>query len=322
MNATLPLPGSAQLPELRYYAEPGELPGNVLGAIVYGRDALRACGADPRLVPVPLAHRAGSARVEAWLAPGPCEPGGAEGIRTRRGMGLQFASLGLEEAAHGGLRGAAREAYQRFMRLHARLPGLHVWRVWNFIDAINEGEGDAERYRLFCQGRAEGLGEGLASLPAASALGRRDGERVLQVIWLAGPVPGTAVENPRQVPAWRYPRQYGPASPSFSRAMRVGSQVAIAGTASIVGHESLHRDDLRAQVSESLNNLAAVTEAAGLAQAALGAIKAYVREPGDMDEVAAQIGARYPGAPACVLQADICRADLLLELEAIAGARA
>jgi chorismate lyase/3-hydroxybenzoate synthase len=321
MSATLELPRTAQLPQLHYCAEPGALPANVLGAIVYGHDARAACGADPRLVPVPLAHQPGSARVEAWLGRGPIACGEAEGIRLRSGDGLLFASLELEEAAHGGPRGAAREAYQRLMRLHARPCALHVWRVWNFLDAINDGEGDAERYRLFCQGRAEGLGAGLGNFPAASALGCRDGERRLQLVWIAGPAPGVAVENPRQVPAWRYPRRYGPASPSFSRAMRVGSQVAIAGTASIVGHESLHRDDLRAQVHESLDNLAAVTEASGLLQATLGPIKAYVREADDMDEVAAQIAARHPGGPACVLQADICRADLLVELEALGSAR-
>jgi chorismate lyase/3-hydroxybenzoate synthase len=322
MNATQALPGCAQLPPLRYYAEIAELPPDVLGAIVYGLDARRACGADPRLVPVPLAHRPGSARVEAWLAAGPCHSGEFEGIRLRSSDGLLFASLELDEAAHGGPRGAGREAYQRLMRLHAQHRELHVWRIWNFIAAINEGAGDAERYRLFCVGRAEGLGAGLPDLPAASALGRCDGERMLQLVWIAGPAPGVAVENPRQVPAWRYPRQYGPAAPSFSRAMRIGAQVTIAGTASIVGHESLHRDNLRAQVNESLDNLAAVTAAAGLGLAQLGAIKAYVREAGDMDEVAAQVAARHPGGPACVVQADICRADLLVELEAIGSAAA
>jgi chorismate lyase / 3-hydroxybenzoate synthase len=314
------LPGSiigAHLPRLAYFAEPRELPAGTLGAIVYGRDARAACGADPRLVPVPLAHRAGSARVEAWLGDGPFESTVDEGIRLRRGEGWLFASLELDERAWGGLRAATREAYGRLMHLQAREPALHVWRVWNFIEAINEGAGDDERYRQFCQGRADGLGAGLPSLPAASALGRRDGERVLQLIWIAGPAPGTAIENPRQVPAWRYPRRYGPVSPSFSRAMRVGSEVTIAGTASIVGHESLHRDDLRAQVGESLANLAAVTAAAGLHDAGLRAIKAYVRELEDMDAVAAQIGASHPQGAACVVQADICRSDLLVELEAL-----
>jgi chorismate lyase/3-hydroxybenzoate synthase len=30
--------------------------------------------------------------------------------------------------------------------------------MWNYLDAINENDGDEERYRQFCLGRARGLG--------------------------------------------------------------------------------------------------------------------------------------------------------------------
>src|SRR3546814_12468443 len=56
-------------------------------------------------------------------------------------------------------------------------------------------------------------------LPAATAIGRCDDARVVQVYWLAARTPGMPVENPRQVSAYRYPRQYGPQQPSFARAM-------------------------------------------------------------------------------------------------------
>ena len=78
----------------------------------------------------------------------------------------------------------------------------HFLRLWNYLVAINAGDGDAERYRLFCQGRARGMAEGgLSQYPAASAIGRQDGVRVLQVYGLAARHHGTAVENPRQVSA-------------------------------------------------------------------------------------------------------------------------
>ena len=46
--------------------------------------------------------------------------------------------------------------------------------------------------------------------PAATAIGRRDGVRVLQIYALTARCAGVQVENPRQVNAWLYPRQYGP----------------------------------------------------------------------------------------------------------------
>ena len=59
--------------------------------------------------------------------------------------------------------------------------------------------------------------------------------------------PAARVENPRQVSAWRYPRQYGRTPPSFARAMMLPAQdaLAISGTAAVVGHASAHHDDLR-----------------------------------------------------------------------------
>jgi len=321
MTGALPAT-AAQEPRLRYLAAGEPLPADLLGAIVYGSDARRHAAADPRLVPVPLPLLPGSAAIEAWCVPGDHREGVAEGLRWRSAGGFLVASLELEEAAHGGLRGAARVAYQRLLRVLVRLPCPNVLRIWNFLDAINEGEGDEERYRLFCQGRAEGIGQGWPALPAASALGRNDGERVLQLVFLAGVAGGVTVENPRQVPAFRYPRRYGPRPPSFARAIRLPGQVLISGTASIVGHESLHAGDLRAQVHESLNNMVAVSEAAGLRPARLRGLKAYVRHAEDAAGVAAAARERpEAGAVECMVQADICRSELLVELESV-GQRA
>ena len=132
----------------------------------------------------------------------------------------------------------------------------------------SKGEGDDERYRHFCAGRGAGLAAFTApQLPAATGIGRCDGERTLQVYWLACERPGVAVENPRQLSAWRYPRQYGPVAPKFSRAMRADGRVFVSGTASVVGHETRHADCFDSQVRETIENLAAVLDAAGVRDA-------------------------------------------------------
>jgi hypothetical protein len=59
------------------------------------------------------------------------------------------------------------------------------------------------------------------------------------------------------VSAYDYPRQYGPAAPSFSRAaLTPDPLLLISGTASIVGHASVHLGDVTAQLEETLANLA------------------------------------------------------------------
>jgi chorismate lyase / 3-hydroxybenzoate synthase len=137
------------------------------------------------------------------------------------------------------------------------------------------------------------------------------------------------VENPRQVSAYDYPREYGTHSPAFSRAtlLRQSGSVTlfISGTASIVGHRSLHVDDTAAQTRETLANIQALlAEANGVAPGARFtlealACKVYVRRPGDLPVIQTELAAALgPEARILYLQADICRQDLLVEIEATA----
>jgi chorismate lyase/3-hydroxybenzoate synthase len=159
--------------------------------------------------------------------------------------------------------------------------------------------------------------------PAATAIGVRNGRRVLQVYWLAARARGAALENPRQTSAWRYPRQYGPSAPTFARAMRAPTrspQLYISGTAAIVGHASHHRDDLPAQLDETLANFASLLEAAGIPPAARfgthSVIKGYVRS--DAAAAAARLRERLPATtPVLLLHGDICRRELLIEIDGI-----
>jgi chorismate lyase/3-hydroxybenzoate synthase len=321
VNAGVTMALPAAPPRLVYRHDPASLPGDTLGAVVFGRHARAECAAlrDPRLVAVPLEAVEGTARVESWMTEGPVVAGEREGVRFVASPDHLFGVLELDEATYGGPRATGREAYQRLVHFHEHGEHRHVWRVWNFLDAVNEGEGDDERYRQFCLGRAEGIGTGLQGYPAASALGRRDGSRILQVLWIAGRTPPERVENPRQVSAFRYPRQYGPASPSFSRAARLGDRLLISGTASIVGHETRHDGDVRAQTRESVVNLGAVAAAAGFPADSLAGLKAYVRHGGDVAEVVAELRSRgYGPEDCCLLLADVCRSDLLVEFEAVA----
>ena len=163
----------------------------------------------------------------------------------------------------------------------------HFLRIWNYFDAINEGEGDQERYRQFCSGRAAGLGPSFAdNYPAASAIGSRNADKRVQVYAIAARVAGTAVENPRQWSAWRYPRQYGPTAPGFARGMRAPThspQLYISGTAAVVGHASHHADDIDAQLDETMKNLESLLQSAQsktpLGHGVGDILKVYVRNP-------------------------------------------
>ena len=151
---------------------------------------------------------------------------------------------------------------------------------------------------------------------------------MLRVNWIAARQRGATLENPRQISAWRYPRQYGPSAPTFARAMRAPStpaQLFVSGTAAIVGHASHHRDDFAAQLDETLTNFRCLLEAAGFAPARCfgpdSVLRVYVRRDADAARAAELLRARLPeNTPLLVLRGDICRRELLVEIDGVQAA--
>jgi chorismate lyase / 3-hydroxybenzoate synthase len=301
------------------------LPQAMLGAVIFG--ASPRPQNDPRCVRVGLTPLRGSGIMELWHADGSVQAGFDGLIRYCADRHHLAGAIELDERRFGGLQGASEAAYAALRGFLAASAYRHPLRIWNYFDGINRGEGDAERYKRFCLGRTAGFGsQGNGDFPAATAIGRRDGNYMLQVYWLAGRRPGLPLENPRQVSAYCYPRQYGPAAPSFSRAMLVSERlVMISGTASIVGHASHHPGDVRAQLNEVLINLTSVLRlACALAPrlpSQLGAsslLKFYLRDAASLDLVETLLRERLPRqTPYMILEADICRSELLIEADCL-----
>ncbi|MEX2575754.1 MAG: class I SAM-dependent methyltransferase, partial [Halofilum sp. (in: g-proteobacteria)] len=272
----------------------------------------------------------GDLQHECWQAPEPIERGESEGLLWATADGLLMLSLTQPVPREADLAEPTRLAYRRLVQFAWEQGYPALLRLWNYVPHINAGSGDAERYRRFCVGRNIALEEESIAereLCAATAVGTH-GERLL-VHALAGRIPGIPVENPRQVSAYRYPRIYGPRSPSFARATALerpgGNQaLLISGTASIVGHRSLHVGDAGAQLNETVCNLDTLLgEAAqqldnpGLARfGERSLLRAYLRDRQWGPAVAQRLGEQWPAAHVAILEADICRSDLLVEIEA------
>ena len=108
-----------------------------------------------------------------------------------------------------------------------------------------------------------------------------------------------------------------------------GGHFYISGTASIVGHQTVHSENAAEQLEETLNNLDALAAQAGEQQGLpihsahdLSLLKVYVRHAEDLPAIRQGLARRLgTAAPTVFLKGDICRADLLLEIEGLMSSK-
>lgn len=261
-------------------------------------------------------------------------------VETREGRSITLVSVRARDAAGYDARGfewVTREVYRAVTNMIG--PRTPV-RFWNFIPRIHAPLGAGlDRYMVFNSGRHASYadrygGEGPAGfgpqIATATGVGHRG--RDLVVHCLASAQPGRAVENPRQIPAYLYSRRYGPCPPCFARATVVdlangaGPTMLVGGTASVRGEGSMHLGDLDAQVKETLTNLCSVVVAEAREESdPLGrftAVRVYYAREADGPRLRDELVARFPSAREFeLMRADICRAELLVEIEGVAELR-
>jgi len=311
---------------------------DALGALCFSAATVHRSDPDsPCLyVPLPRLDRA-EPEYEIWRSSGQLTTGQHDDVRYRHDGEFVFGTVVLGEdrfAAEAGrtpLQKATESAYRQVFTLLDNLSIPYPFRFWNYVPGINARSHGSERYQQFNSGRQAAFlahaRDVHGNLPAACALGMEQG--ALSVAFLAGRTLPRGIENPRQISAFNYPAQYGPRSPTFSRASLVktgrSEMVLISGTASVVGHASRHPGDVEAQTRETMTNIEAVlAETNRLSTSGPFAVgdlnyRVYLRHSDDLERVRVVV-AQYIATPfrAVYLQADICRQDLLVEIEATA----
>ena len=234
----------------------------------------------------------------------------------------------------------AREAFARMSGIleRERLGYGDVVRQWNYIeDMLDLGSASGngrQAYQAFNDVRSVTYDRtGFpAGYPAATGIGQASGGIVLEFIALTR-TPEIRVEpisNPRQVDAHRYSDGVlvgepieevpGRTSPKFERAKLVARgdvrTIFVSGTASIVGEESVAPGDVAAQTRTTIENIALL-----LGDVKLSYLRAYVKRADDIPTVREVCEAAYGPIPALFVRADVCREELLVELEGAHFAR-
>jgi enamine deaminase RidA (YjgF/YER057c/UK114 family) len=239
-----------------------------------------------------------------------------------------------------------------FQRLEQELAALglcfdQVVRTWLYLGDIVGFEAQTPRYQNLNFARTDFFinrrfsGECLHGdarnicYPASTCIGANSRDLLMSCMALAtdrSDVVRLPLENPRQVSAHDYDLRYGSQSPKFSRAMAVicdgTAGVFVSGTASIIDSESCHIGDIAAQTRETLDNIAALISADNFrrhGQPGLGAtlddmalLRVYIKRQADYAVARDICKSRLRNVPVIYTVADLCRPELLVEIEGIA----
>ena len=285
-------------------------------------------GATPGVCDIACARLAGPRSAESWGVDASCVENLDAPLVIARSHEFAAVQVRVDEREIG-IVAATDTAYRHLLRAVRGSPQPNLLRIWNYFAQINRGAGDDERYRRFCVGRAHAVDAAFNQPPpAATAIGTDGEPGVVQLIALCTRTPGVALENPRQTPAWQYPREFGPVPPGFSRGALTGAgdglRLLASGTASIVGHVSRHVDDLEAQIAETFANLHALLDEAAHRSGRIftldgcESLRVYLRHREHLERAQAALRQQLGDlAPVLFLRGDVCRRELDIEVEGV-----
>ena len=204
-----------------------------------------------------------------------------------------------------------------------------IVRQWNYIEAITGMTGGMQNYQLFNDARSAFYSgtDWTYGYPAATGIGSSAGGVIVSVYAVYGKVKASRpIDNPIQVPAHKYSgrvlvqgRDTVRTTPKFERARLLDDTVLISGTAAIKGENSDISSDPRLQTGSAIDVVEHLVAPGnifpGCRRFRFGALRIYIKHEEDADAIISTLKEHWKGIPMLFLKADICRPELLLEIE-------
>jgi len=263
-------------------------------------------------------------------------------------------AAGLTGAPADSIKESSEKAFDIAMKI-LEAEGLsihHIIRQWNYIENIARVEGVAkehQNYQVFNDVRSQYYNKGTFDngYPAATGIGMTAGGVIIDFIALSTSelISVKPIHNPGQIDAHRYSELVlkGTAaegleqkcSPKFERAklVSIGSDhyIYVSGTASIRGEKTMHVGDVEKQTFTTIENVFHLfskenQESLGLkfdvSQIRFSHLRAYVKYNKHIPLVKKICESKLNSNSSLFLISDVCREDLLVEIEGVFSVKA
>lgn len=211
-----------------------------------------------------------------------------------------------------------------------------IYRQWNYIEQITLMSDGRQNYQEFNDARSRfyNCTKWTNGYPAATGIGSSCGGVMVEVYAIKGEkVVNHAIDNPLQTSAHSYSQRVltgisdepQRTTPKFERARIVGDNVYISGTAAIRGEDSLALDNAAEQTAETMQIIKQLVAPENIPVTVKGSnytlLRVYIKNGKDAPEVIRFMDENYPDIPKHYLKADVCRPELLVEIEGTATIR-
>lgn len=219
----------------------------------------------------------------------------------------------------------------------------HLVRQWNYIGNIIEVNNGIQNYQIFNKVRGEYYQKyrSIKSYPAATGVGMKHGGVQLDFYGIKPEqsVKLFPVDNPDQIKPYSYGQQVlkgiqdggqrKKQPPQFERAvLLVDNLIAtlyVSGTASIIGQDTIGIDNINNQTSVTIENvgklydLNRINRLIGKSETSTGKLsllRVYIKDQDYFVKVKQICEGFFPGVPVSYIETDLCRDNLLVEMEA------
>ena len=213
-----------------------------------------------------------------------------------------------------------------------------IVRQWNYIERITHMDEGGQHYQLFNDARSHFYNscKWETGYPAATGIGTQAGGVIVTFDAIRNSNEYTTpIDNPLQISAHAYSQQVlinstdkHKTTPKFERARYIGGakpMIHISGTAAIRGEESCEEGIVgqTALTMENIDHLTSIENqyASGVANPSkmeYTTLRVYIKHRHNLHDAKQWMTDNYPATPALYLWADICREELLIEIEGVA----